>query len=270
MHGYAQLSNELRIHYVALGRGRPLIFIPGWTMTLESFSRNLAPLSERFQAIAYDPRSQGRSSRLECGNHYKQHGQDLADLICELGLEEVVLLGWSTGALAAYAYFEQYGCANVSAFVGIDMSPRPVKESESDWGIDVRENVRRMQAGVTAPDHSAMVRMMASHGFLVQPAAEEFVEEIVSRSLVTEPHTAALLLGDGNLCDYSEVARDVAAQLPVLQIVSERASEAAANWIEANTPTAELFPLGAHMMFWEFPEKFNRAVSGFLDAHLHA
>lgn len=270
MNGYVQLSDELRIHYVALGRGRPLIFIPGWTMTVESFNRNLEPLSERFEAIAYDPRSQGRSSRVECGNHYTQHGQDLADFIRELGLEDVVLLGWSTGAFAAYAYFEQFGCGNVSAFVNIDMPPRPVKENESDWGIDLRENVRRMQAGVTAPDHAALVRMMASHAFLVQPAAEDFVEDIVSRSLATAPHIAALLLGDGNLCDYSEVARKVAAQLPVLQIVGERASEAAATWIEANTPTAEFHALGAHMMFWEYPEEFNRELLRFLETRLPA
>ncbi len=268
MEGYVKLSDELRIHYVAYGQGRPLIFIPGWTMTLESFSKNLQPLSERFEAIAYDPRSQGQSSRVECGNHYTQHGQDLAEFIHKLGLEGAVLLGWSTGALAAYAYFEQFGCANVSAFVSIDMSPKPVKEHKSDWGIDMRENVRRMQAGVTAPDHSAMVRKMVSHGFLIQPAGEAFVHDIVSRSLCTAPHAAALLLGDGNLCDYSQVARDVAAQLPMLQIVNQQASKAAAHWIDANTPTAELYALGAHMMFWEYPEEFNGAVSSFLDTHL--
>lgn len=270
MEGYVQLSDELRIHYVAQGHGRPLIFIPGWTMTVEAFGRNIGPLSERFQAIAFDPRSQGRSSRVECGNHYAQHGQDLADFIRELGLSDVVLLGWSTGAFAAYAYFEQFGCANVSAFVSIDMPVRPIKESESDWGIDLRENVRRMQASVTTPDHTALVRRMASHGFFVQPADESLVEEIVSRALTTAPHIAALLLGDGNLCDYSQIARDVASQLPVLQIVNEQASAPAAKWIEANMPTAELIPLGAHMMFWEYPEKFNGAVSRFLDTHLPA
>ncbi|MCY4477842.1 MAG: alpha/beta hydrolase [Gammaproteobacteria bacterium] len=270
MDGFVQLSDELSIHYVAQGHGRPLIFIPGWTMTVEAFGRNIGPLSERFQAIAYDPRSQGRSSRVECGNHYTQHGQDLADFIRELGLSDVVLLGWSTGAFAAYAYFEQFGCANVSAFVSIDMPPRPIKDDEADWGIDSRENVRRMQASVTAPDHSALVRMMASHGFFMQPADESFVDAIVSRSLNTAPHIAALLLGDGNLCDYSQIARDVASQLPVLQIVNERASASATKWIEANTPTAELIPLGAHMMFWEYPEKFNGAVSRFLDTHLPA
>ena len=270
MDGFVQLSNDLGVHYVSHGDGRPLIFIPGWTMTVESFSKNLEPLSERFRAIAYDPRSQGQSSSLQSGNHYTQHGQDLAEFIGELGLRDVVLAGWSTGALAAYAYFEQFGCANVSAFVGIDMSPKPVKDKESDWGIDVRENVRRMQASVTDTDHSAMVRAMTAHGFLTQPAADAFVEDIVSRSMLTLPHVAALLLGDGNLCDYSHVARDVARELPVLQVVNQHASEAAAKWIEANTPTAELFVLGAHMMFWEYPAEFNGTVSRFLDTHLPA
>ncbi len=270
MDGFVQLSNDLSIHYVSQGDGRPLIFIPGWTMTVESFSRNLEPLSERFRAIAYDPRSQGQSSSLQSGNHYTQHGQDLADFIRELGLRDVVLAGWSTGVLAAYAYFEQFGCANVSAFVSIDMSPKPVKDRESDWGIDVRENVRRMQASVSDSDHSAMVRAMTSHGFLMQPAGDAFVEDIVSRSMLTPPHVAALLLGDGNLCDYSEVARDVSRKLPVLHVVNQHASVAAAKWTEANTPTAKLCAMGGHMMFWEYPDEFNGTVSRFLDAHLPA
>ena len=270
MHGYVQLSDELRVHYISMGQGQPLIFIPGWTMTTNAFRRNLAPLSERYRAIAYDPRSQGKSSKLECGNHYMQHGQDLAAFIRELDLKDVVLLGWSTGALTAYSYFEQFGCTNVLAFVSIDMSPRPVKDKESDWGIELRENVRRMQAGVTSPDQSAMIRKMVSTSFLTRPADDTFVEEIVSDSLNTAPHVAALLLGDGNLCDYSDVAKNVAVQLPVLQIVGGHASGAAKDWIEAHTPDAELYAFGEHMMFWEFPEKFNRTVSNFLDTHLRS
>ena len=177
MHGDVQLSDELRIHYISMGQGQPLIFIPGWTMTTNAFRRNLAPLSARFRAIAYDPRSQGKSSKLECGNHYMQHGQDLAAFIRELDLKNVVLLGWSTGVLTAYSYFEQFGCTSVQAFVSIDMSPRPVKDKESDWGIESRENVRRMQAGVTAPDQSAMIRKVVSSSYLTRPADESFVEE---------------------------------------------------------------------------------------------
>lgn len=265
MHKYIQLSDDLTIHYVSSGEGRPLIFIPGWTMTVESFSKNLQALSDRFRVLAYDPRSQGRSSKLQSGNDYTQHGRDLAAFIRELKLTDVVLIGWSTGVLTAYSYFEQFGCNNVSAFVSIDMSPKPVKDTDSDWGIDLQQNVRRVQAGVTAPDHSNVVRKFASHVYLTQPADEEFVEDMVARSLCTAPHVAALLLADGNLCNYSRIAREVAARLPVLQVVNEHAEPAARNWIEANTPNAELVALGAHMMFWEFPERFNAVVSNFLE-----
>ena len=265
MHKYIQLSDDLTIQYVSSGKGRPLIFIPGWTMTVESFSKNLQALSDRFRVIAYDPRSQGRSSKLQSGNDYTQHGRDLAAFIRELKLTDVVLIGWSTGVLTAYSYFEQFGCNNVSAFVSIDMSPKPVKDTDSDWGIDLKQNVRRVQAGVTAPDHSDVVRKFASHAYLTQPADEEFVEDMVARSLCTAPHVAALLLADGNLCNYSGIAREVAARLPVLQVVNEHAAPAARNWIEANTPNAELVALGAHMMFWEFPERFNAVVSNFLE-----
>lgn len=266
MHRYLQLPDALTVHYVSRGEGRPLIFIPGWTMTVEAFDRNLDPLSERYRVLAYDPRSQGRSAKLQSGNDYAQHGRDLAAFIRGLNLSDVVLIGWSTGVLTAYAYFEQFGCGNVSAFVSVDMSPKPVKHTDSDWGLGLQQDVRRMQASVTAPDHSALVRKFASHIYLTRPADEDFVEAIVSRSLCTAPHVAALLLADGNLSDYSSVARDVAARLPVLQVVNEHAAPAARNWIEANTPSAELVALGAHMMFWEFPERFNGLVSSFLEA----
>ncbi len=268
MYAHAQLSEELAIHYVSKGRGRPLVFIPGWTMTTRVFRRNLEPLAERFRAVAYDPRSQGKSSRVESGNHYTQHGKDLKEFIGALDLEDVVLLGWSTGALACYAYFEQFGCDNVSAFVSVDMAPKPVKDDESDWGIAPRAQVRAMQASVTAPDQTAMARRAAQTMYLTQGADEAFVEEIVAGSAQTPAHIAALLLGDGNLCDYSEIAREVAAGLPVLQIVNQRDAQAAAKWVDANTAGVELHAFGGHMMFWEFPDRFNSLIADFLGKHL--
>ena len=267
MHDHVRISDELTIHYVSLGEGRPLVFIPGWTMTTDSFEKNLGPLSRRFRAIACDPRSHGESSVVPSGNNFMRHGRDLAAFIGELGLRDAVLLGWSTGALTCYSYFQQFGCDNVSAFVNIDQSPKPLQDSGSDWGIGRRRDLRRVIAGVTAPDQSAMVKQFA---MTVLGADEAFVDHAVASSLNTPPHIAALLLADSLLCDYRDVARDVAARLPVLYFVSEKDSGAANRWIEANTPGAEVCTLGGHMMFREYPEEFNREVLRFLDAHLPA
>ena len=267
MHEYVRLSDELTVHYVSLGEGRPLVFIPGWTMTTDAFEKNLAPLTRRFRVIACDPRSHGRSSVVQSGNHYMRHGQDLAALIRELGLQDVVLLGWSAGVLACYSYFQQFGCENVIAFVSIDQSPKPLKRSAADWGIGQRRQLRRLIASVTAPDQSAMVRQFAMSVF---GADEAFVDHAVASSLNTPAHIAALLLADSALCDYTDVAREVAAQLPVLHFVSEKDSATAGRWIEANTPGAEVRALGGHMMLWEHPEEFNRELLRFLETRLPA
>lgn len=263
MHDHVRLSDELTIHYVSLGEGRPLVFIPGWTMTTDSFKKNLGPLSKRFRAIALDPRSHGESSVVPSGNNFMRHGRDLAAFIGELGLEDAVLLGWSAGALTCYSYFQQFGCDNISGFVNIDQSPKPLQDSASDWGIGRRRELRRVIAGVTAPDQSAMVRQFA---MTVHGADRAFADHAVASSLKTPPHIAALLLADSLLCDYRDVAKRVAARLPVLYFVSEKDSEAANRWIEANTPAAEVRTLGGHMMFWEYPDEFNREVLRFLDA----
>ena len=267
MHHHVRLSDELAIHYVSRGEGRPLVFIPGWTMTTDSFEKNLGLLSKRFRAIAFDPRSHGESSVVPSGNNFMRHGRDLAAFVGALGLKDVVLLGWSTGALTCYSYFQQFECDNVSAFVNIDQSPKPLQESAADWGIGQRRELRRVIAGVTAPDQSAMVRQFA---MTVLGADEAFVDHAVACSLNTPPHIASLLLADSTLCDYRDIARDVAARLPVLYFVSEKDSGPASRWIEANTPGAEVCTLGGHMMFREYPDEFNREVLRFLETRLAA
>ena len=236
-------------------------------MTVESFRRNIEPLSRRYHVVAYDPRSQGQSSKCQSGNDYTRHGQDLANLIDKLALKKPVLAGWSTGVMTCYAYFEQFGCENIRAFVSIDMSPKPIQADVSDWGSGTRAFVRHIQASITNPDQTAVMREFASKMYLMGEADARFVNGIVSQSLNTPPSVAALLLADGNLCDYTDIAKQVAARLPVLQIVSERVSERATNWIKANTPKAELHVLGAHMMFWEYPGRFNEVIAEFVGRH---
>lgn len=268
MHGFAGISDELTIHYVSLGQGRPLVFIPGWTMDTGAFRENLGPLSADFRAIAYDPRSHGKSSRTESGHDYRQHGADLAAFLDELELKDVVLLGWSAGVCAAYSYFEQFGYGNVRAFVNIDQPPKAAQETPADWGINSREQLAQFEQFMASPQREEFARMAAPTMFLNQPVEAAFVEEFVASSISTPQPAASLLLREVNRSDYSEVAMEVAAHLPVLHIVKEEHGEAARRWIEANAPQIELCVLGAHMMFLEFPAEFNAAVTRFLKQRL--
>ena len=270
MHQTVELSDELTIHYVSRGQGRPLVFIPGWTMDTECFRENLRPLSADFRAIAYDPRSHGKSSRTASGHDYRQHGADLAAFLRELELKDPVLLGWSAGACAAYSYFEHFGYGQVRAFVNIDQPPKAVRETPADWGINSREQLAQFEQYMASPQREEFARMAAPTMFIGQPADEAFVEDFVASSMSTPQPAASLLLRDVNRSDYSETAREVAARLPVLHVVKEEHGQAARRWIEANAPQSELCVLGAHMMFLEFPAEFNAAVTRFLNARLPA
>lgn len=270
MHGFARISDELTIHYLSLGEGRPLVFIPGCTMDTGAFRENLGPLSADFRAVAYDPRSHGQSSRTESGHDYGQHGADLAAFLDELDLKDVVLLGWSAGACAAYSYFEQFGYGNVRAFVNIDQPPKAVREAPDDWGINSREELAQFEQFMASPQREAFSRMAAPTMFLDPPVDKAFVEEFVASSMSTPQPAASLLLREVNRSDYTETAREVAMRLPVLHIVKEEHGEAARRWIEANAPQIELCVLGAHMMFLEFPAQFNAAVTRFLKSRLPA
>jgi non-heme chloroperoxidase len=76
-------------------------------MSGDVFEHQLDGLCSQFRVITFDPRSQGRSTHIASGNPHPQHGRDLAAIIEALDVREVNLVGWSYGALAAYAYVEQ-------------------------------------------------------------------------------------------------------------------------------------------------------------------
>jgi pimeloyl-ACP methyl ester carboxylesterase len=96
------LDAGLNLHCELAGSGpRALVFIPGWAMSSAVFERQLDyfATSTKFTAVSYDPRGQGRSSKPLDGHYYAQRGRDLAGLIAALGLDEIVLAGWSYGVL---------------------------------------------------------------------------------------------------------------------------------------------------------------------------
>lgn len=83
--------NDTSLYYQEAGHGQAIIFIPGWTGTHVFFEKQLPYFSQSYQAITFDPRSQGLSPATLDHNTYEQHGRDLAVLIDRLQLKNVIL-----------------------------------------------------------------------------------------------------------------------------------------------------------------------------------
>jgi non-heme chloroperoxidase len=130
---YLAVEPGVELYYEEHGSGSPLLFVPGWTFTTEVFQRQVEQFARTHRVIVVDPRSQGRSTKTFLGNDFSTRGADLARLIEALGLENLVLVGWSTGTLDLLGYVAHAGTAALKGVVGIDMSPRPLSVSGDDW-----------------------------------------------------------------------------------------------------------------------------------------
>ena len=134
---YVKISDSFTIHYEQSGTGEiPIVFVPGWTMSTKVYARQLEHFasSERFRAIAYDPRGQGLSTKTVEGHFYQQHGRDLAAFLDRLELSRVVRAGWSYGALDVLSYINQFGAERVKGVVLIDGTPRSSgTDNTAEW-----------------------------------------------------------------------------------------------------------------------------------------
>ena len=76
-----RIEKDVELYYEDYGQGDTVIFIPGLTFTTEFFAHNLETLAAGNRIIAYDPRSQGKSTISKEGNNFAQRSRDLAALV---------------------------------------------------------------------------------------------------------------------------------------------------------------------------------------------
>ena len=124
-------SDGIHIYFEDRGSGLPIVMVPGFLCTTKFFEKNAEVLSKEFRVITMDPRGQGNSSKTCQGNTIRRNAQDIKELIDHLGLEHVVLLGWSLASSIVVSYaaeFEQY---KLNGLVTMDGSLYPF--SDADW-----------------------------------------------------------------------------------------------------------------------------------------
>jgi non-heme chloroperoxidase len=92
---FFKTSDGVRIHYLEAGSGRPIVFIPGWTMPAWIWQKQIDEFSRKYHVIAIDPRSQGESDKQPSGHLPKTRARDYKELVDQLGLRQPVLVGWS-------------------------------------------------------------------------------------------------------------------------------------------------------------------------------
>jgi len=104
-------SSDVNLHYTDTGGdGRPVVLIHGWPLSGEAWSENLPALEQAgYRVITYDRRGFGRSDKPTAGYDYDHLADDLHDLLTELDLTDVTLVGFSMGGGEVARYVSRHG-----------------------------------------------------------------------------------------------------------------------------------------------------------------
>ena len=147
-------SDGVRLHYTDTGRGRTMVFVPGWTMAGEIWEPQLRAFSSRYRTITLDPRAQGASEMTGEGLYLGRRGRDIGELLEHLNLSDVILVGWSMGVREVLTYVGTSGTARIAGLVLVEGNLWPqgtleaqvasIRQMQADRPAFTRDFVRRM------------------------------------------------------------------------------------------------------------------------------
>jgi len=270
---HLKVSDDLTLYYETAGKGvTPIVFVPGWTMSSAVFERQRAHFanSDRFRYYSYDPRGQGQSSKPMQGYTYDQHGRDLHAFLEGLGLNKVVLVGWSFGVLKVTSYLQQFGADNLRALVLIDGTPKTTgKDSSKDWAWVGDDNWLSNNQSYTTEllTKKREENMKEFSQWMLENPTPEQLRWSTDISLQTPAWIAALTNATANNADYEDALKALDPKLPVLFVMGEEHWHPVVDqWVKTNRPTTHLVNMGRHLMFWQRSEQFNTELDKFLNS----
>jgi len=260
-------SDGANIHYEDTGTGRPIVLIPGWTMSTRLFDRNISALAKDHRVIAMDLRGHGQSEKVDFGHRMPRYSKDVVDLLDALELEGAILVGWSLGASVLMSYHGLFGAHRAAGFAFIDQTPK--NSNRDGWELGV--------PGVTAETSTDVSMILENRAGLVDAfvpkmfyAAQDDADIawMKDEAYKCPDETAATLMLNHRAQDWRDnIARF---NTPLLVMAGRQSAICpydSSVWIADNAPDAELvtFENCGHCPFWEDADKFNTTLAAFAD-----
>ena len=268
-------SDGVQLSYIRQGSGRPIVLIHGWSQCAEEFKHQIEPFSARYDVIAVDQRSHGESQKVSYGLRISRLSKDLYELLTELDLNNVAVLGHSMGCSVIWCYIDLFGPERLSKIILVDQMPLVTsdphwtqQELEDSGATLTAQQVFDSVADLRSKEAEQVTRQVID-GHVTKQATSEMREWIVQCNLKMPRDFAGTLLYNHCHTEWRDLIPRI--NLPTL-IISGRASAIpwkSQEWLHRQIKGSqfEVFEEsegGQHFMFIENPEKFNRLVMEYL------
>lgn len=260
--GFFKTSDGVKLHYLEAGTGPSIVFEPGWSMPAWIWDAQIRYFAEHYHVVALDPRSQGESDKPPEGNSPERRSQDIKELIDHLRLGPAVLVGWSLGVPELLTYAEQFGGANVRAYVLVDgFAWDKLDPQFATSMLGMYRQVELNRRSFT----EKFVRSMYK-----KPQPESYIARVVEASLKM-PADSAIAASAGSVSRGDWRPAIAKMDRPILILCQAASQSFAADLIVsvASSTKVELFQDAGHALFVDDAERFNSVLDDFVQ-HLPA
>ena len=164
---FVKTQDGTEIYYKDWGpkTGQPVVFSHGWPLSSDSWEAQMLHVANAgYRAIGHDRRGHGRSTQTWDGNDMDHYADDLAAVINQLDLKNIVLIGFSTGGGEITRYIGRHGTSRVAKAVLVSaVPPLMVKTAANPGGLPL-EVFDGIRAG-SIKDRSQLYQDIASGPF---------------------------------------------------------------------------------------------------------
>ena len=174
------------------GTAGTVLLIHGWPLSWRMWEYQIPALTAAdYRVIAYDRRGFGSSAFPWGGYDYDTLAADLKDLLDELDLQDVTLVGFSMGGGEVARYVGRYGTDRVGkvAFVS-SVAPYMLQTDDNPDGVP-QETFDQMQAGLLEDRPKFLhgfAKKFVDYGVVSHPVSEEQLAYNTSVALAAQPY----------------------------------------------------------------------------------
>jgi pimeloyl-ACP methyl ester carboxylesterase len=280
------------IHEPGPGTGRPIVFIPGFGMSMDCWSEQIAHFSRRQPVFSYNWRGMGGTGGTGTEYLVNDLATDLYVLLRQLRIEDPILCGHSLGGMIAISYAVTY-VESYSALLLVDTSLTSWRQAFSGAAGFGMLGLTRLIAKLFHKPEKDILAQMAPQ-FIKQAYSPEFLQ----RNPAFLQQAVATFIAGNSLRGVDLGFMAMATRQPVAPALHCIAKPTALVWgqrdkvftredmermrtafvtdswtctpprrLPVDPPPLHEIPDAGHCSFQEQPAAFNDFVDGFLLTH---
>ncbi len=273
----SKTGEAISLAYSDYGKGQPVIFIHGWPSSREMWEYQLADtVNAGYRVIKYDRRGFGKSSKPWTGYDYDTLAADLHQLIEQLNLQKVILVGFSMGGGEVVRYIANYGEEKIERIALLSsIIPYLLKTKDNPEGVDKKvfddmaEGIKNDRIGFL----DDFGKMFFGVGFLSKPLSTPLLNYYHHLTTVATQQATLECAKSFSTTDF----RNDVSKITVPTLIVHGDSDKVVPFEASSKRTAEMIPDaeliiyqdGPHGIFYTHRELLNKDLLNFFAGKKH-